>query len=115
VNPADLQVKRQGIDHEADVDSCMSEEDADLLGRLTAMSEVLVFLLARDLVERPADQARAVADSLINAERNLMQGAGLMDANALQSVRLAAKNTSTMIVTQALTLVEAWRASRKGE
>lgn len=113
MNPADSQVKQQGTSHESDVGTGMTREDADLLGRLTAMSEVLTFLMARDLVDRTSAEAQAVADSLISAERNLMQGAGLMDVDRLQSVRLAAENTSAMIVTQALALADAWRDSRR--
>lgn len=90
----------------------MTQEDSDLLGRLTAMSEILTFLMARDFVERTADEAQAVGSSLITAERNLAQGAGLMDAEALGAVRRVAEATSSMIVTHALTLADGWRSSR---
>lgn len=91
----------------------MTDEETGLLGRLVAYEQILAFLLARDFVERDAAGALAVAQSIVNAPKDLAQGAGVMDAKALQRVQQAANNMEAKLLNHALAMADGWRAARQ--
>ncbi|SMC84312.1 hypothetical protein [Novosphingobium sp. B1] len=88
----------------------MTKDEIGLLGRLTAYERLLEFLVARDFADRTADDASAVAQSIVDAPLGL--ALGLMEASNLQAVEEGARMMEAEILNRALAMAEHWRQAR---
>ncbi len=91
------------------------DEIDDLSGRLTAFQELLAILLMERFAATDAATARSEAEQIANAPKSLAQGAGLMDAERLQSIAQTAVATQLSVLQDALRRADALRAYRRGE
>ena len=90
------------------------DEVDDLSGRMAAFQELLAVLFMERFAATDAGTARSEVEQIVNAPKSLAQGAGLMDAERLQSIAQTVASTQLLVLQDALRRADALRAFRRG-